>query len=156
MNLMRRVGPSPLEDRRLHELFGLATENLVAYPLATALDDVLARLVAVSRHLAAFELVESPEPLRRLADILVTMALEIERACAMIWRHSPDIAEAAARVCALEEQADVLYSAALERLFRTDDTHVLEVAAWKDVFQGLEDTCDGCKRLTHVVLDLVA
>ncbi|HEV7516016.1 MAG TPA: DUF47 family protein, partial [Thermoanaerobaculia bacterium] len=53
--------------------------------LATDLDDILDYLEAVAHNLVLFELEESPEALRRFADILVEMAQEIDRMTALIW-----------------------------------------------------------------------
>ncbi len=53
--------------------------------LASDLDDILDHLESVAKYLVLFELAEAPEPLRRFAEILLSMTEEIDRIRVLIW-----------------------------------------------------------------------
>jgi predicted phosphate transport protein (TIGR00153 family) len=121
--------------------------------LATDLDDILDYLEAVAHNLVLFELEESPEALRRFADILVEMAQEIDRMTALIWDMANErkIQKAIVHISDLENQADRLYGTVIADLFKGNGKNPLEILKWKEVYEGLEDACDECKDFTHAV-----
>jgi predicted phosphate transport protein (TIGR00153 family) len=121
--------------------------------LATDLDDVLDYVEGVAQHVLNFELGESPEGLRQFAEILVEMAIEIERITEMIWNLSNErrIHEAIVRVSDLENRADVLYNSVITGLFKANGRDPLEILKWKEIYDGLENACDQGKDYTHIV-----
>ncbi|HKI03976.1 MAG TPA: DUF47 family protein [Thermoanaerobaculia bacterium] len=125
--------------------------------LATDLDDVLDYLEGVAQHLVNFELGESPEGLRKFADILVEMAVEIDRITELIWNQANElqIQEAIVRVSDLENKADDLYNTIIADLFRANGRDPLEIMKWKEIFDGLENACDQFKDYTHIVGNII-
>jgi predicted phosphate transport protein (TIGR00153 family) len=121
--------------------------------LATDLDDVLDYVEGVAQQLLNFELHESPEGLRQFADILVEMAVEIERITGMLWNlaNQRQIHEAIVRISALENRADLLYNAVITDLFKANGRDPLEILKWKEIYEGLENACDQCRDFTHIV-----
>jgi predicted phosphate transport protein (TIGR00153 family) len=121
--------------------------------LASDLDDILDHLESVAKYLVLFELAEAPEPLRRFAEILSSMAEEIDRIRVLIWDmgNLQRIQEAMVRVSELENQGDSLYFAVISELFKKGCTESIEILKWKEVYDGLEEACDRCKDFTHVV-----
>jgi predicted phosphate transport protein (TIGR00153 family) len=125
--------------------------------LATDLDDVLDYLEGVAQHLVNFELDGSPEGLRQFADILVEMAVEIDRITELIWNQANElqIQEAIVRVSDLENKADVLYNTVIADLFRANGRDPLEIMKWKEIYDGLENACDQFKDYTHIVGNII-
>ena len=126
--------------------------------LATDLDDILDYLEGVAQYLILFEIHDSPEPLRRFADIIVAMVEEIHKATGMVWDLSNEkkIQDAIVRISVLENEADALYFSVIADLFRGGDGKTpIEILKWKEVYQGLEDACDECKEFTHVLGNVV-
>ena len=125
--------------------------------LAGYLDDILDYLESVAQYLTLFELAESPEGLRRFAQILVDMATEVERTTGLIWdlKNVKAIYEGIVRVSELENQADALYAAVIASLFKKDGRDPIDMMKWKEVYDGLEEACDACKDFTHVVGNVV-
>ena len=122
--------------------------------LASDLDDILDHLESVAKYLVLFELGEAPEPLRRFAEILLSMTEEIDRIRVLIWdmgEHQPKIQEAMVRISELENQGDSLYFTVISDLFKKGCTESIEILKWKEVYEGLEEACDRCKDFTHVV-----
>ncbi len=125
--------------------------------LASDLDDILDHLEGVAKYLVLFELAEAPEPLRRFAEILSAMAVEIDRIRSLIWDmgNIQKIQEAMVRVSELENQGDSLYFTVISDLFHKGCTESIEILKWKEVYEGLEEACDRCKDFTHVVGNVV-
>ncbi len=121
--------------------------------LASDLDDILDNLESVAKYLVLFELSEAPEPLRRFAEILHAMTVEIDTIRTLIWDmgNMPKIQEAMVRVSELENQGDSLYFTVIADLYRKGRQDGIEILKWKEVYEGLEEACDRCKDFTHVV-----
>jgi uncharacterized protein len=124
--------------------------------IASNLDDILDHVEGVAQSLVIFELSESPEALRQFAQILVSMAEEIHRATGLVWDLSNEkgIQAAIIRISELENLGDTLYSTVVAGLFK-DGSNPIEILKWKEIYQGLEDACDGCKDYTHVLGNVV-
>jgi len=125
--------------------------------LATTLDDILDHLESVAQYLVLFELKDSTEAMRQFADILVSMAEAVDKGTRLVWDLSNDkqIQAAIVRISELENQADALYSTVIADLFKPDGRNPIEVLKWKEVYDGLEEACDGCKDYTHVLGNVV-
>jgi uncharacterized protein len=126
--------------------------------LATDLDDILDYVEGVAQYLILFEIKDSPEPLRKFAQILVSMVDEIHKATGMVWDLSNEkqIQESIVRISALENEADGIYFNVIADLFRgADGKTPVEIMKWKEIYQGLEDACDECKEFTHVLGNVV-
>jgi predicted phosphate transport protein (TIGR00153 family) len=121
--------------------------------LASDLDDILDHLESVAKYLVLFELADAPEPLRRFAEILSAMAVEIDKLRVLIWDmgNLDKVQESMVRISELENQGDSLYFTVISELFRKGCGESIEILKWKEVYEGLEEACDRCKDFTHVV-----
>jgi len=126
--------------------------------IATDLDDILDYMEGVAQYLILFEISESPEPLRKFAEIIVAMVEEIHKATGMVWdlSNEKEIHESIVRISQLENDADAVYFSVIADLFRGGDGKTpIEIMKWKEIYQGLEDACDECKEFTHVLGNVV-
>jgi len=126
--------------------------------LATDLDDILDYLEGVAQYLVLFEIHESPEPLRKFAELIVAMVEEIHTATGLIWDQSNEkkVHETIVRISQLENEGDALYFQVIADLFKSGDGMTpVEILKWKEVYQGLEDACDECKDFTHALGNVV-
>ncbi|HVG10661.1 MAG TPA: DUF47 family protein [Thermoanaerobaculia bacterium] len=125
--------------------------------LTTDLDDILDYLEGMAHSLVLFDLADSPEGLRKFAEILSEMVREIERLTALIWDlgNTAKIQESTVRISDLENEADRLYNRMIADLFRSNGRDPLEILKWKEIYQGLEDACDQCKNYTHIIGNIV-
>jgi hypothetical protein len=124
--------------------------------IASDIDDIVDYLEGVAQSLVLFELSESPEALRQFADIITSMTEEIDRLTGLVWDLANERAIQAGmvRISELENQADALYSTVIADLFKDGSNPVL-ILKWKEVYQGLEEACDGCKDFTHALANVV-
>jgi predicted phosphate transport protein (TIGR00153 family) len=125
--------------------------------LGMNLDDILDYLESVAQNLVLFELGESPEALQQFADILVAMVEQVHRATILVWdlSNEKEIYQAIVRISELENQGDSLYNTVIADLFRKDGKTPIEIMKWKVIYDGLEEACDACKDLTHVLGNIV-
>lgn len=126
--------------------------------LASDLDDILDYLEGVAQFLVLFEISDSPDPLRRFAEIILSMVEEIHTATGLIWDLSNEkqIQAAIVRISQLENEGDALYFSVIGDLFKgKDGRSPVEIMKWKEVYQGLEDACDECKDFTHAIGSIV-
>ena len=126
--------------------------------IASDLDDILDYLEGVAQFLILFEITESPEPLRKFAEIILAMVEEIHQVTGLIWdlANEKKIQDAIVRISNLENEADALYFKVIGELFRgVDGKSPVEILKWKEIYQGLEDACDECKDFTHIVGNVV-
>jgi hypothetical protein len=125
--------------------------------IATDLDDIVDFIEGSAQHLILFELEESPEALRRFADILAAMCEQVDTMTSMIWdlSRTEPIHAAMVRISELENQADALYFTVIADLFK-GHLDPVQILKWKEVYEGLEDACDECKDYTHVIGNIVS
>jgi uncharacterized protein len=112
----------------------------------------------VAQYLVLFEIRESPEPLRKFAEIIVAMVEEIHTATGMVWdlANEKKIHESIVHISQLENEADALYFGVIADLFREGSGKTpVEILKWKEIYQGLEDACDECKDFTHTLSNVV-
>ena len=112
----------------------------------------------MAQYLVLFEITDSPEPLRKFAQILVAMVEEIHTATGLVWdlANEKKIQDAIVRISVLENEADALYFQVIAQLFRgAEGKTPIEIMKWKEIYQGLEDACDECKDFTHVLGNVV-
>ncbi len=122
--------------------------------IASDLDDILDYVEGAAQYLILFEIGESPEPLRRFAEILVAMVEEIHTATSLIWdmANEKTVHAGIVRISGLENEADALYFGVIGELFKEGNgKSPVEILKWKEVYQGLEEACDACKEFTHVI-----
>jgi uncharacterized protein len=125
--------------------------------LATDLDDILDYMEAAAQYLVLFEISASPEPLRKFADILVSMVEEVHRSTGLVWdlANEKAIHQSIVHISELENEADRLYASVLADLFRSKERNPIEVMKWKEIYDSLEEACDACKDFTHVLGNIV-
>jgi uncharacterized protein len=126
--------------------------------IAMDLDDILDYLEGVAQYLILFEISTSPEPLRKFAQIILSMVEEIHKATSLVWDLANEkvIQAAIVRISVLENEADTLYFGVVADLFRSGNgQNPVEIMKWKEIYQGLEDACDECKDYTHILGNVV-
>ena len=141
----------------LHSTFITPLDREDIRSLAMDLDDALDNLDRASRHLTLFELSESHPALCQFGEILTAMAEQIDRAIGLVWdiRKVDQIQASLVRISELENQGDDVYNSVIAELFKGDGLSPVEILKWKVVYDGLEDACDQCKDLAHILGNIV-
>ena len=96
-----------------------------------------------------------PDALRML-DIVIQCTEEV---CALIkefadFRHSRKLNDSIIRINSLEEQADRVYFSSM-RALHTENSDILEILAWREIYTYLEKCADACEHVADVVEEVV-
>ncbi len=141
--------------RRLNTTFVTPMDREDIYMLASALDDVLDAVEAVSDlfHLHA---IEAPLPeMKSQIQVLVHAAEQTEQALAALSRMDRDKLEPYwIEINRLENEGDKLYRRAVADLF-SGDYKAMDVLKWKEVIENLEEAIDGLENVANIIESIV-
>lgn len=119
------------------------------YMLSGALDDIVDLIDDVARAMVMYDLHESTSHARRLADVILSMAVQLHEVVSMLAR--PDgITTRIVEIHRLENEGDDIYHAAIGELFH-NATDPLMVIKWKDIYEKLEAAVDRCEHVANIV-----
>jgi uncharacterized protein len=141
--------------RRLNTSFITPMDREDVYQLATALDDVMDSIEAVS-ELFLLHAIESPLPqMREQADVLARAAEQTEQALRLLPRMDRDRLEPYwIEINTLENQGDQLYRHAVAELF-SGEYRAMDVLRWKEVIENLEEALDGLENVANIIESVV-
>ena len=137
--------------RLLNTTFVTPMDREDIYQLATALDDVLDAMEAVS-DLFVLHLIEAPLPVMKAQiDVLVLAARQTEQALAALPRMKREELEPYwIEINRLENEGDQLYRRAIADLF-SGEYRAMDVLKWKEVIENLEEALDGLENVANII-----
>ena len=141
--------------RRLNTSFVTPMDREDIYQLATALDDVLDAVDAVS-DLFLLHRIEAPLPqMKEQVDVLMRAAEQTEQALALLPKMDRDRLEPYwIEINTLENEGDKLYRRAVAELF-SGDHKAMDVLKWKDVIENLEESIDGLENVANIIESII-
>ena len=137
--------------RLLNTTFVTPMDREDIYQLATALDDVLDAIEAVS-DLFVLHRIESPLPeMKAQIDVLVRAAAQTEQALAALPKMKRERLEPYwIEINRLENEGDQLYRRAIADLF-SGEHRAMDVLKWKEVIENLEEAIDGLENVANII-----
>ena len=137
--------------RLLNTTFVTPMDREDIYQLATALDDVLDELEAVS-DLFVLHRIETPLPeMKAQIDVLVLAARQTEQALAALPNMKREELEPYwIEINRLENEGDQLYRRAIADLF-SGEHRAMDVLRWKEVIENLEEALDGLENVANII-----
>ncbi len=137
--------------RLLNTTFVTPMDREDIYQLATALDDVLDELEAVS-DLFVLHRIEMPLPeMKAQIDVLVLAARQTEQALAALPNMRREELEPYwIEINRLENDGDQLYRRAIADLF-SGEHRAMDVLKWKEVIENLEEALDGLENVANII-----
>jgi uncharacterized protein len=141
--------------RRLNTSFITPMDREDIYHLATALDDVLDAVDAVS-DLFLLHQIEAPLPqMKEQVDVLLRAAEQTEEALALLPKMDRDRLEPYwIEINTLENEGDQLYRRAVAELF-SGEHRAMDVLRWKEVIENLEEALDGLENVANTIESIV-
>jgi len=141
--------------RRLNTSFVTPMDREDIYQLATALDDVLDAVDAVS-DLFLLHRIEAPLPqMKEQVDVLLRAAQQTEQALALLPKMDRDRLEPYwIEINTLENEGDQLYRRAVAELF-SGEHRAMDVLRWKEVIENLEEALDGLENVANTIESIV-
>jgi predicted phosphate transport protein (TIGR00153 family) len=137
--------------RLLNTTFVTPMDREDIYQLATALDDVMDGIEAVS-DIFVLHRIEAPLPeMKSQIDVLVLAALQTEQALAALPNMKREQLEPYwIEINRLENEGDQLYRRAIADLF-SGEHRAMDVLKWKEVIENLEEALDGLENVANII-----
>ena len=141
--------------RRLNTSFITPIDREDIYQLATALDDVLDAVDAVS-DLFLLHRIEAPLPqMKEQVDVLLRAADQAQQALGLLPKMNRDELEPYwIEINTLENEGDQLYRRAVADLF-SGEHRAMDVLRWKEVIENLEEALDGLENVANTIESIV-
>lgn len=141
--------------RRLNTSFVTPIDREDIYQLATALDDVMDAVEAVS-DLFLLHQIEAPLPqMKAQVDVLLRATEQTEQALMLLPKMDRGPLEPYwIEINTLENEGDQLYRHAVAELF-SGEHKAMDVLRWKDVIENLEEALDGTENVANIIESIV-
>lgn len=146
-------------DDITHSIFIELSKNFITpfdrediHYLASAIDDIADYIHASAGHIELYQVTTISEPMIKLAELLVEMCTDLEKAIKELrsFKNVRVIADACVRINSAENQADYVCNVAIARLFEFEKD-AIELIKQKDVLQTLEIATDKCEDAANVL-----
>jgi predicted phosphate transport protein (TIGR00153 family) len=138
--------------QRIDKSFVTPFDREDIHNVTTSLDDVIDLIDGTARRYIMFHINDHREPGRKLANIIMRAATEIQQAVGDI-KNAKVVRQKVAAIKVLEEEADAVYLEAVRELFAgTPDP--LDVIKWKEMYDKLEGTTDSCMGVAQALQSL--
>lgn len=121
--------------------------------LAHSLDDVTDLIHAAADTMLLYKVKAPGKRAREMADIIVQITIEVEKAIPRMRRHNENLEEilsSCVEINRLENVADRIYRSALKELFE-DNTEIADVIKWREIFEHMEGATDICEDVANVL-----
>lgn len=146
-------------DDITHTIFIELSKNFITpfdrediHSLASAIDDIADYIHASAGNIELYNVVNIGDPMIKLAELLVEMCTDLEKAIKELrsFKNIRVIADACVRINSAENQADYVCNLAIARLFEFE-TNAIELIKQKEVLQTLELATDKCEDAANVL-----
>jgi len=137
---------------QLHRTFVTPFDREDIALLAHALDDVTDFLHAAADAMLLYKVGSPSEKAKRLADIIVQAATEIERVMPRL-RHRSELKQVRSHcveINRLENAADRVFRSAMAELF-DNTTDIAQVIKWREIYEHMETATDRCEDVANVL-----
>ena len=121
--------------------------------LAHSLDDVTDLIHAAADTMLLYKVKMPGQRVKELADIIVQITTEVEKAMPRMRRHNENLEEilsSCVEINRLENVADRIYRSALKELFE-DNTDIADIIKWREIFEHMEGATDMCEDVANVM-----
>ncbi|MBY0244154.1 MAG: DUF47 family protein [Sphingobacteriaceae bacterium] len=146
-------------DDLTHSIFIELSKNFITpfdrediHALASVIDDIADYIHASAANIELYNLTHPSEAMIKLAEILVEMSKDLEKAIKELrsFKNIRVIADACIRINSGENQADYVCNLAIARLFEFE-TNAIELIKQKEILQTLEMATDKCEDAANVL-----
>ncbi len=136
-------------NQRIDTSFVTPLDREDIHTLAKRLDNVIDIINGIARRTVMFNVQTVRPGAAELADVLVRASVVITASVTDI-RKRARMVEHSKAMKVLEEEGDARYAESVSALFRSG-ADALEVLAWKDIFDALEEAVDQCDDVSNVL-----
>ncbi|MCE5222303.1 MAG: DUF47 family protein [Clostridium sp.] len=143
--------------KELNESFITPIDREDIYSLIKRMDDVLDLTNSTMHRFVMFDINESTESCKLLADMIVqctTCLVELMDELNSVGNKSKHIKEKIISINKIESEADRLFRKTVSELFK-NEVNPIEIIKWKEIYQTLENTIDKCEKIANTVEGVV-
>lgn len=137
---------------QLHSTFITPFDREDIALLAHSLDDITDHIEAAADAMLVYKVQHPTERARELADVLVLITQEVERAVSEM-RHRVERAHVLKRcveINRLENMGDRVYRAAMAELFG-EPKNIASIIKWREIYEYMETAADRCEDVADVL-----
>jgi predicted phosphate transport protein (TIGR00153 family) len=135
--------------RRLNSTFVTPLDREDIYAMARSLDDVMDAIDAAAGFVRIYRIEQVRDEARELARIITQCTETLHRAFQVLdTRHG--LMDLVVEVNRLENEADVVHSRAVQRLF-DEGIDPIAVVKWKEILDYLEEATDECEDVANLL-----
>ena len=123
--------------------------------VASKIDDTIDHIDGIAARLETYKIITAPPYALDMANELVKATKEVELMTAKLRniKNPSSMIEHCRNTSAIEHKVDDLYSAAITKLFESNDA--IEIIKLKDIYEKMESASDRCVDVADVVEDIV-
>lgn len=134
---------------KLNRTFITPIDREDIYSLASALDDVLDLIEAVSDRMVMYRVQEPTEVAKQLAEIIYKSTSEIVKGAVLLGKAG-NVSPHCIEINRLENEADHLARNAVAELFHKEQDPIT-LLKWKEIYEHLEEATDRCEDVSDVL-----
>jgi uncharacterized protein len=138
---------------RLNRTFVTPLDREDIFAMARGLDDVMDAIDAAAGFVRIYRIAEVREDARELARIITRSTEQLHRALQVLDSRN-GLMDFVVEVNRLENEADLVHSQAIERLFN-DERDPIAVIKWKEILSYLEEATDRCEDVANLLEGIV-
>jgi uncharacterized protein len=135
--------------QKLNSSFITPIDREDIYLLVNELDDVVDMINDIARRLEIYGVTSPRQDAKEIAELLGRATLEVKDSFILLQRNER-VGDHLQKIKQLENQADVLYSGAVRRLF-AEEKDAIEVVKWMSLYEALENSIDRCKDVAEAL-----
>ncbi|WP_271812713.1 DUF47 domain-containing protein [Clostridium beijerinckii] len=142
--------------KELNDSFITPFDREDIYLLIKRLDDILDLINSTIHRFVMFNVTESTEPAKYLADMIIKctkLISELMDELHLIGGKN-SINEKILTINQIESEVDRLFRNTVGDLFRNEKDPI-EIIKWKEIYQILENTIDKCEKIANIVEGVV-
>ena len=123
--------------------------------VASKIDDTIDHIDGIAARLQSYKITTAPPYALDMANELVKATKEVELMTSKLRniKNPSSMIEHCRNTSAIEHKVDDLYSAAITKLFESNDA--IEIIKLKDIYEKMESASDRCVDVADVVEDIV-
>ena len=123
--------------------------------VASKIDDTIDHIDGIAARLQTYKITTAPPYALDMANELVKATKEVELMTSKLRniKNPSSMIEHCRNTSAIEHKVDDLYSAAITKLFESNDA--IEIIKLKDIYEKMESASDRCVDVADVVEDIV-
>lgn len=139
--------------KELNDAFITPIDREDIYEIVNEMDNILDLTNSLVHRFIMFDIRESTEELESVCNILVQSTQELVSLMKELMIHgcgSKEINEKIINISKMESEADKIFRITVQKLFKCEKNPI-EIMAWKEIYQILENVVDNCEKVANIV-----